>query len=161
MLLLPSDMVLSLVVPAFNEAGRIEATLRDALAYLGTHAERFEILVVDDGSTDNTAGVVARLAEADERLRCLSLPQNRGKGAAVRAGMLAAVGHYVVFTDADGSTPIFELAPMLARLQAGADVVIGSRALPGSDVRTHQQPLREWLGRRFNQLLRTLLLTGF
>ncbi len=126
----PAPEMLSLIVPAYNEVGRIEATLSEALAYLRAGGRPFEILVVDDGSTDDTARLVARIAADEPRLRCVSLPRNRGKGCAVRTGMLAAVGDYVIFTDADGSTPIAEITPMLARLRGGADVVIGSRALP-------------------------------
>ena len=104
-------MHLSLVIPAYNEADRIGATLAAVLAYFGRQDYRSEIIVVDDGSTDDTAGVVGRYCEENpERVRLASLPGNRGKGYAVRTGMLnLAAGDYRFYYDADGSTPIEEL----------------------------------------------------
>jgi len=120
---------LSLIIPAFNEEERIAQTLDMALAYLDEEHYPWELIVVDDGSRDRTLDVVATYAP---RVQCLALVQNRGKGAAVRTGMLAARGTYRVFTDADLSTPIEELGKMRAAFERGADVVIGSRRLaPG------------------------------
>lgn len=127
------------------------ATLRTVHAYLTNHFDRFEIVVVDDGSTDNTAS----LAEAGGA-RVLRQRVNTGKGAAVRAGMLAAAGDIVLFSDADLSTPIEEVAKALDRLGQGWDVVIGSRALPDSDVQLHQNFVREYMGKTFNVLVRAL-----
>jgi dolichyl-phosphate beta-glucosyltransferase len=141
----------SVVIPAYNEAARLPATLRTVAEYLTRRCRRFEIIVVDDGSTDETA-TLAETAGA----RVLRQPTNTGKGAAVRAGMLAATGDVVLFSDADLSTPIEELEPALHLLGQGWDVVIGSRALPDSNVQVHQNILRESLGKAFNVFVRTL-----
>jgi dolichyl-phosphate beta-glucosyltransferase len=142
---------LSVVIPAYNEATRLPATLRAVHEYLTNHFDRFEIVVVDDGSTDNTAGA----AEAGGA-RLLRQPTNTGKGAAVRDGMLAGAGEIVLFSDADLSTPIEEVEKALDRLAQGWDVVIGSRALPDSDVQLHQNFVREYMGKAFNVFVRVL-----
>jgi dolichyl-phosphate beta-glucosyltransferase len=125
--------------------------LRAVRAYLDHHFARAELIVVDDGSTDNTAAVAAAGGAT-----VLRQPANAGKGAAVRAGMLAATGDVVLFSDADLSTPIEEVEKALARLADGYDVVIGSRALPDSDVQVHQNFVREHLGKVFNVFVRAL-----
>jgi dolichyl-phosphate beta-glucosyltransferase len=151
--------MLSVVIPAWNEEARIGATLQAIGGYLEALREDHEILVVDDGSTDGTR----RLVEAHEgrSVRLVSLPENRGKGAAVRAGVLAARGDPILFSDADLATPIAELAKLRAALERGADIAIGSRALTDSQVQVRQHPLREGMGRTFNKLVRALVLDGF
>lgn len=151
-------MHLSLVIPAYNEANRIGETLRQAGVYLARQEFSSEIVVVDDGSDDATADV-AREAWPDVRL--LSCRPNRGKGHAVRSGMLAALGAYRVFYDADASTPIEELEKLWPHFRDGADVVIGSRSLAESKVEVHQAWYRERMGRVFNLLLRLFGLTHF
>jgi dolichyl-phosphate beta-glucosyltransferase len=153
-------MELSLIIPAFNEARRIEPTLRSAHRFLAARASSFEIIVVDDGSTDDTVALVAALAAELPGLRVLCSPANRGKGHAVRLGMRAATGRTRVFADADGSTPIAELEALLRALAAGADIAIGSRYLPASRV-TRPQPWhrRAW-SRLVNQVVQRTLLPG-
>jgi dolichyl-phosphate beta-glucosyltransferase len=115
----------SLVVPAFDEAKRLPAFLASARSWLASRfPEAFEILVVDDGSRDATASIAA----AQPDVRVLALATNRGKGAAVRAGMLAASGSLRLFADADGATPIAEADRLLTAISAGADIAVGSRA---------------------------------
>lgn len=138
-----------MVIPSYNEAARLPATLRTVRAYLAQRFERSELIVVDDGSTDDTVAV----AETGGA-RVLRQPANAGKGAAVRAGMLAAAGDVVLFSDADLSTPIEEVEQALARLAEGYDVVIGSRALPDSDVQVRQNVVRDRLGKLFNVFVR-------
>lgn len=122
-------IALSLVIPAFNEASRLPAFLDAAIAHLREHyPDAFEILVIDDGSDDDTAAVAAR---TDAPVRVIRSAANRGKGAAVRTGMLAARGARRLFADADGATPIDQERRLAAALAAGADVAIGSRAAPG------------------------------
>jgi dolichyl-phosphate beta-glucosyltransferase len=151
---------LSIVVPAFNEAGRIEPTLREMLDAL-TRAERWgEVIVVDDGSTDATTAVALRLAEHDPRLRVIRLPDNHGKGYAVRTGVANALGERVLFADADGSTPIAEIARLEAALDAGADVAIGSRAVASAQVRVEANPLRRVVGRIFHRLVQSAGVRG-
>jgi dolichyl-phosphate beta-glucosyltransferase len=120
-----------------------------------------EVIVVDDGSTDATIEVVQQVAVDDRRVRVLRQPHNRGKGAAVRRGMLDAQGKFVLFMDADLATPIEELDTLLVWARQGFEVVIGSRGLPESDIRQRQPPARETMGRIFNLLVRTVLLGGF
>lgn len=149
-------MLISLVVPAYNEARRIGATLNDVLAYFRGQPYATEVIVVDDGSVDGTADVV-RNEFAD--VRVIAYAPNRGKGHAVRTGMLEARGDIRVYYDADGSTPIEELARLLPHFDAGADIVIGSRLMPESDIVVHQGFVRERLGRLFNRTLHQLGLT--
>jgi len=148
---------LSVVIPAFNEARRLPATLARVGEHLAAQGRPHEILVVDDGSSDGTADV-ARSAGAD--VRVLRHEPNRGKGYAVRRGMLAATGARRLMTDADLSTPIEELARLEAELDRGWDVAIGSRAVAGARVEVHQPAYREAMGRVFNVLVQVLLLPG-
>jgi len=156
-----SEIELSIVIPAYDEQDRIEATLERTLAYVSERYPRSEVLVVDDGSRDQTAARVEKMAERNDRLRCLRQPENRGKGAAVRAGVLASRGEKVLFMDADLATPIEEIEKLEPFLAEGYDVVIGSRGLADSDIRQRQPFPRELMGRTFNVIVRTLLLGGF
>ncbi len=117
---------LTVVLPCYNEAERLPRTLRSLLAHLSGVPGEVEVLVVDDGSTDATVAAVQAIAAADPRVRLLCLSPNRGKGAAVRAGMLAAEGELIVFTDADGSYGPSELDRIVGAL-AEAPVAIGAR----------------------------------
>ena len=153
-------MELSLIIPAYNEAQRIGPTLRRAHQFLAARPARFEILVVDDGSTDGTVALVTALAAELPGLRVLRSPANRGKGHAVRQGMLAATGRVRLFADADGSTPIDELDALLRALAAGADIAIGSRYLAASRVTRPQPWFRRVWSRLVNRLVQRLLLPG-
>lgn len=153
-------IALSVVIPAFDEAERIGPTLAAVRNHFESGDVPAEIIVVDDGSRDGTAARAEAALAGFAESRIVVLPANRGKGAAVRAGVLASRGDLVLFTDADLSTPIEELERFLPLIDAGADVVIGSRALPGSDVRVRQRALREGMGKLFNRLVRLLVLPG-
>jgi dolichyl-phosphate beta-glucosyltransferase len=149
---------LSVVIPAFNEQGRLPRTLDRVRAFLDTQGRPYEILVVDDGSSDAT--VAAAREAGGQRLTVLSNGANRGKGYSVRQGMLAARGARRLMTDADLSTPIEELPRLHARMDEGFDVVIASRALPLSRIEVRQGAFRENMGRAFNLLVRALVLPG-
>ena len=152
---------LSIVIPAFNEAGRLGASLRTVLDYLGETAAGSELIVVDDGSTDDTADVGERnLAESSGvSARLIRLEQNCGKGAAVRKGLLAARANIVLFSDADLSSPITETPKLIEPIEAGeCDLTFGSRALDRSLIGVHQPWRREQGGRVFNLIVR--LATG-
>ena len=146
------------MVPAFNEDENLPVLHRELAQELGAHGIQFELLVVDDGSRDGTAGIVAERAEAQPvkhgesaQLRVVRA-KHAGKGAAVRTGMLAADGDLIVFTDADMATPPEELPKLVAAL-ASADVALGSRIQPdGSDMRASQPPYRRFLGQVFHAL---------
>ncbi|HEY8740366.1 MAG TPA: dolichyl-phosphate beta-glucosyltransferase [Candidatus Dormibacteraeota bacterium] len=151
---------LSVVIPAFNESVRLPPTVRAVEAYLRASNRRGELIIVDDGSSDGTAEVVDRMIGEGLKLHLLRHDQNRGKGAAVRTGMLAATGGIVLFTDADLSTPIVDVEPLIAALAAGADVAIGSRAMDRSLVEVHQPWIRDRMGRIFNLFVQAILLPG-
>lgn len=146
---------LSVVIPAYNEAARVAPGLLRAGSYLRDRGTTFELLVVDDGSRDATAEVAAAAGA-----RVLRHPRNRGKGAAVRTGVLASGGALVLLSDADFSTPIEELEK-LERLMPQADLVLGSRALADSTITARQPIYRELMGKSFNLLIRLLGVRGF
>jgi len=156
----PEREVWSVVIPAYNEAARLPAYLGEILTFFDGRGEPYEVLVVDDGSRDATRDRVRQLQASHDRLRLLALPQNHGKGCAVRAGMLAAQGAFRLFTDADGATPIAELKRLEPALQAGADLVIGSRVLVDPAVSVQARRHRVWVGRGFNWLVARLGLRG-
>jgi dolichyl-phosphate beta-glucosyltransferase len=144
---------LSVVIPAYNEEERLKKHLPAIQAYLAGRS--YEIIVVNDGSKDGTARVAQALG-----VRLIDLNPNRGKGGAVKAGMLAAEGRYVLFTDADQSTPISEMEKLLEKLDAGYDIAIGSRAVPGSEVEQPQVWYRALAGKLFGVGARTLCIRG-
>jgi len=151
----------SIVIPAYNEAIRIEATLDRVLAYVYAQKWNAEILVVNDGSRDATREIILRYATAHPMLQLVENPGNRGKGFSVRNGVLHSKGESIVFTDADLASPIEESEKLLAALDAGADVAIGSRWLDPS-LQTRKQPFyRRVLGRIFNVALRLILGMNF
>jgi dolichyl-phosphate beta-glucosyltransferase len=150
----------SVVIPAFNEARRLPPYLEEVLGFFDGRGEPYEVLVADDGSTDSTVAAVRALGARHPALRVLPLGRNRGKGAAVRAGMLAATGAYRLFTDADGATPIAELKRLEPALLAGADVAIGSRVLVDPAVAVRTRAHRVAAGRVFNWLVARLGLRG-
>jgi dolichyl-phosphate beta-glucosyltransferase len=157
----PNDIRLSVVIPTYNRASRIAASLATVLSYLAAKPFTAEIVVVDDGSSDGTADAARAALAGRHPHRVIGRERNLGKGASVREGVLAAAGEVILFCDDDLSTPIDELDKALAALEAGADVVIGSRALPGSDIRVRQRRPREWMGKLFNVLVRLLVLKGY
>ena len=151
----------SIVIPAFDEAERIAPSLKEIAAHLSARPFRGEVLLVDDGSRDGTAEVARQAAAAhDLALEVLRYTPNRGKGHAVRTGMLAARGEAVLFTDADLSVPVSHLDRFLSRLHEGADVVIGSRRAPGANIVRHQPAWRERLGTVFRDVARLVLVPG-
>lgn len=153
---IPTSPRLTVVIPAFNEEKRLDSTLARIREYLVERGESFEILVVDDGSTDGTAAVVQRFAGPDCRL--LRLERNSGKGTAVRTGVLASRGRWVLITDADLSAPIEELETLEGH--AGkADLILGSRAQVGSRIGRRQPFFREMMGKTFNLIIRSLGLS--
>jgi dolichyl-phosphate beta-glucosyltransferase len=151
------DIAYSIVIPAYNEGARLGATLEKVLDYVHAQGWNAEVIVVDDGSRDNTADLVRGFAEKEPILRLVENPGNRGKGYAVRNGMLNARGKVVVFSDADLSSPIEEMPKLLAALASGADITIGSRWLRAELQTRRQSPHRQLFGRVFNLLLRIIL----
>lgn len=148
---------LSVVIPAYNEAGRIGPGLRHAVDYLRRRGVSYELLVVDDGSRDATVEVAEGFAA--EGVKVLRHERNRGKGGAVKTGVLASRGGRVLLSDADFSTPIEEVEKLEARL-AGSPVVLGSRAVAGAEVQQRQPFYREIMGKTFNRVIRLFGVRG-
>lgn len=152
---------LSIVIPTYGHAERIAATVAEVASYLAGKPFASEILVVDDGSPDGTAETARRALAGRGASRVVRLERNRGKGAAVREGVLASSGEIVLFTDDDLSTPVAESDKLLAAIEAGADAAVGSRALAASEILVRQGRPREWLGKAFNGLVRAFVIRGY
>jgi len=142
----------SFLVPAYNEA----ATIVELLEHVTALDLEKQIVVVDDGSTDGTSALLAAADDMERRLRTITLSSNRGKGAAVRAGMLAARSNFALMTDVDLSTPLDDLEKLVIALGDEGDVAIASRALKESQVIVHQPAHRELMGKTFNVFVRVL-----
>jgi dolichyl-phosphate beta-glucosyltransferase len=147
----------SLIFPAFNESRRLAATLDQVLSYVSQQHWKAEIIVVNDGSADETREIVRQYSARNPIVRLVDNPGNRGKGYSVRNGMLTARGDMLLFSDADLSSPISEAPKLLAALENGADIAIGSRWMK-SELQTERQSItRQIFGRMYNLLLRILL----
>ncbi len=153
-----SGLSLSIVIPAHNEASRLGPTLDRIGEYLAAAGHRAETIVVDDGSRDETAEIARGHDRPGPPVRVIITPANRGKGHAVRTGVLAAGGDVILMCDADLSAPIEELEKLLPWLDRDCDIVIGSRDMPDSVVNPAQPPLRRWLAAGFRWLRRRVLL---
>jgi dolichyl-phosphate beta-glucosyltransferase len=150
---------LSIVIPAYNEAKRLPPTLERIVAWCAAQTFPIEIVLVDDGSSDGTRDVAERGLAAIEH-QILVHATNRGKGAGIRTGMTAARGEYVLFTDADLSTPIEEATRFLAEHERGTPVVIGTRKTGSAQVTVRQRPLRQRMGQVFTWLSNVLICPG-
>ncbi len=151
---------LTVVIPAYNEEKRLGPTLQRVCRYLEGRRTAFELLVVDDGSRDGTAAQAMKAARRWSSVRLIRNTFNLGKGASVRAGVMQARAEAVLFTDADLSTPIEELERLWPLLGTRAEVVIGSRGLPGSRIRRRQPVYRMLMGKAFNALVRLAAVRG-
>lgn len=149
---------LSVVIPAYNEEIRISRTIREIVAYLSEQNYEWEIVVADDGSSDATSRLVPQAAGGDPRVRVLPL-EHRGKGWAVKNGMLAASGEFRLLSDADLSVPIAQVERLLPPQAVGVDVAVGSRESPGA-ARCGEPGRRHLMGRVFNAVTGWLVATG-
>jgi glycosyltransferase involved in cell wall biosynthesis len=148
---------LSIVIPAYNESARIENALGRVMSCVQEQGWDAEVLVVDDGSKDDTAAIVQRWMISYPRLHLVQNPGNRGKGYSVRNGLLQAAGDVVMFTDADLSAPMEEAERLLAAIADGADVAIGSRWMDKTRQTIHQPLYRQFFGRCFNWITRSVM----
>lgn len=148
---------LSVVIPAYREADRIGANLLEIAKFFAERNYTYEIIVITDGSPDNTPEVSRNYAEQVKNLRVIENKENHGKGYVVRQGLLEAKGKYVVFLDADGSTSITHVEKFMPEFENGNDVVIGSRKVEGAFIQVHQPRYREIMGEGGNWLIRIVL----
>ena len=157
-----SDQVyLSIVISAYNESKRIGKTIERINEYLTQQPYRYEIIIVDDGSSDDTNKIVQSFIKNSVHFRLVDYAPNRGKGYAVKTGMLTATGKYVLFTDADLSTPIEEVERFISIMESGNyHMVIGSRGLADSEILKHQPWFREKMGKIFNRFVHLLVFPG-
>ncbi|MCO4759928.1 MAG: glycosyltransferase family 2 protein [Myxococcales bacterium] len=151
---------LSLVIPAYNEADRLPQSLRHILAWMDDTEVKGEVIVVDDGSTDATADLAEEIAASDPRVSVIRQPGNRGKGAAVRRGVEVSREAWILFSDADLSTPIEDVVRLAKVSDTGIEVVIGSRDVSDSQIEEHQPWYREAMGRTFNRIVQTFAVPG-
>jgi len=159
---------ISVVIPAYNEALRIGVTLREIALFLSLIEEETEIIIVNDGSTDGTELIIRRfMANLNDMTRFktqviyLNEKTNRGKGFALRKGLMEATGRYVLFTDADNSTSIRETNKLLPYVKSDYDIAIGSRSIAGSVLIKRQTYIRQMMGKIFNLFVRLCVLKGF
>jgi dolichyl-phosphate beta-glucosyltransferase len=151
---------ISVVVPAYNEEIRLKSTLPQLWRSLNRRFVSFEVIVVDDGSSDGTARIVSQFSDQHQEVRLISYPLNRGKGFAVKTGILAASGEYILFSDADLSTPIREVRKLLPALHDGYDIAIGSRVCRAAKIIKYQPLYRLCMGKTFNKFVQLLTLAG-
>ena len=154
------DKSISVVIPAYNEAKYIERAVKETSNFLWKNFGSFEIIVVDDGSTDETLNILRGLSDKVPGLKVLYNGKNMGKGYSARSGVLAASGKYIMFTDTDFSVPINEIGKFINKIDEGTDIVIGSRAIKGANIIKGQNVIRKNMGRTFNLLIRVLLFDG-
>ena len=152
---------ISIVIPAYNEAERIGATIETIHDYFSKKIRSFDIIVINDGSKDNTANIVLDLAKMIRNVTLLGSSINQGKGSSVRKGMIHATHDLILLTDADLSTPIDEFEKLVPWMQRGYDIAIGSRGMKESEIILRQPWYRRMMGKGFNLLVRTLIVNDF
>lgn len=153
-------MYLSVIIPAYNEEKRIEKTLLSVHEYLSKQNYEYEILVVNDGSKDQTVAVVTGLSSQVKNLRLIDNKENHGKGWVVRQGMLEASGEHRLFMDADNSTTVDQIEGFLRYFAEDYDIVIGSRRIKGANIAVKQPWFRDFLGGAFRFIVHTLVPLG-
>lgn len=151
---------LSIVIPAYNEENRINRTLQAVKDYYDSKPYSYDVLVVSDGSSDGTVLAARQFAETHSNFKVLDYTPNRGKGYAVRLGILKSIGDLILFMDADLATPLEETEKLINSIESGASVAIGSRPLKESNLEIHQPWYREMLGRGFNKAVQLLSVKG-
>ncbi len=152
-----SEVDISIVIPAYNERERIEENLMHIYEHMQSLSRSYEVIIVIDGSKDETAVLARTFADRIENLRIIENEINRGKGAVVRQGLLNAKGQIQCFLDADGSTSITHIDQALTLIGGGADFVVGSRDIPGAEIAVSQPFLRELMGTMGNWMIRCVL----
>jgi dolichyl-phosphate beta-glucosyltransferase len=152
---------ISIVIPAYNEAERIGPTIETIHNYFSKKHQSFDILVINDGSKDNTTNIVLDFAKGIRNVKLLDSSINQGKGSSVRKGMIHAAHDLILLTDADLSTPIEEFEKLAPWMRKGYDIVIGSRGMKESEIILRQPWYRRMMGKAFNLFVRTLIVNDF
>ncbi len=159
--MMSKNIHLSIIIPAFNEQERLPLALSKIHSYCNSRGYTYEVFLVDDGSTDSTIKVATDTPLSKTgKLRILKNQRNRGKGYSVKRGIMASKGDYVLFSDADLSTPIGEVEKLFSALNEGFDIAIGSRSIKGAQIKEHQPFYREYMGKIFNILVGVFALKG-
>ncbi|MCE5323695.1 glycosyltransferase family 2 protein [bacterium] len=153
-----SHICISVIVPVYNEQTRVTESLGEIKSYLNSKDESYEIILVDDGSTDGTLEIARKIGNGSTRI--VSYEHNMGKGYAVRQGVYAARGEYIAFTDVDLSAPIDQLSKLFSAIEDSYDVAIGSRAVKGAEIPVHQPLYRELGGKALNLAIQMLAVPG-
>lgn len=153
-------MYLSVIIPTYKEEKRVSKTILAIDKYLSKQKYQYEIVTVDDGSTDNTVEIVKKFQKMVKNLRVLENKENHGKGFVVKRGMLEAQGDYRLFMDADNSTTVDQVENFLPWFQEGYDIVIGSRAIKGAKIDVHQPFYKELLGKMGNKVIQIVAVPG-
>lgn len=153
-----SELALSIVIPAYNEEKRISTTLDQVVGYFAKRNLAYEVIVVDDGSKDNTKGVVGEYTQRYSQIKLVVLEKNSGKGAAVSKGVMSAQGQLILYQDADGATPIEEIERLFREIEVGAHIAIGSRALFSEETAISTVWTRKIIGRIFNTIVNIFVL---
>ncbi|KMP10611.1 hypothetical protein UR09_05750 [Candidatus Nitromaritima sp. SCGC AAA799-A02] len=156
-----SKYFLSIVIPAYQEEAQLQKTLPRLRNYLTNRDYSWEVIVVDDGSSDETARIPHEIFHKTESVKVVKNLNNRGKGFSVRQGVLEAQGELILISDADFSAPIEEIEKLQASIRNGCDIVIGSRSLADSNIEVRQTWYREGMGRVFNVFVQMMVLRGF
>lgn len=154
------NVYLSLVIPSYNESEVLSKNIEKALSYFTGKDYVFEIIVIDDGSSDKTKDLLSNISKNHCNIKSIYNIQNRGKGFSVKTGVLNAQGEYILFSDADFSTPIEELEKLMPNFTQGYDIVVGSRSIKNSQVLLKQSWIRQSMGKIFNFLARLLGLVN-
>ncbi len=154
------NIYLSLIVPAYNEQERLASNLSEIIEYLEGTQKPYELIVVDDGSSDDTISILNDYKAKNSNVKVISYQPNMGKGYAVRMGMLESAGEYIAFSDADLSAPIEDMDKLFCAIEPDYDIAIGSRAVRGSKLAKHQPLYRELGGKALNLVIRVLAVRG-
>lgn len=152
-----NENYISIIIPAYNEEKRIIHTIMKVKDYCEKNFNKYEIIIVDDGSTDNTKEALFHIFKDDNTIKFITYEKNRGKGYAVKKGAFISEGNFTLITDADLSTPIEEVEKLFMYINKGYDIVIGSRALKDSEILIKQPWWRRFMGRVFNKLVRIII----